>query len=383
MMIQQFLGSFGNLACASLYVNKLVNCGDGGFVLSKSYSDQTILENKINHGFTNSYHFVHFRPSINGKINGMTAAFALGSFESLEFIIENRKYLTNLYRTELSKIKCIKTIPLYGHMDTAWVFGIECENKDVRKNLRKHLMSNGIETRDYFFLLHLQPAFSDLYDPNSDFPNCERLVSVGFYLPTYTDLKESQAKYIVSKIFEYFEIPYSVSFDSMNTNHKINESFLSVECNSKILDLDVLKVYPSGNQNQLPKVNIFNYAVSLKHKMENFFKKNSLIEPHFLLYELNKLLKNSRDYPQINEYFRPCIIYLKQEIEHELSSESPWLDKFYEKDSLQHIPTTSDAETLQLLNKYRQQLKILYRPKNKTNVYLFKSNEFKSDNEIN
>ncbi|RNA03010.1 aminotransferase [Brachionus plicatilis] len=341
-----FLGSFGDLACASLYANKIINCGDGGFVLSKCYSDQTKLESFVNHGFTNSYHFVHFKPSINGKINGMAAAFALGSFESLDFIIEKRKHLTNLYRTELSRIKCIKTIPKCGDVDTAWVFGIECPDKHTRNALRKHLMNFGIETRDYFFPLHLQPAFSAFYDQNSAFPNCERLGSVGFYLPTYTDLKDSEAKYIISKVYDFFRIPYSVSFDSIS---KTNDSFLAVEFNAKSLDLNVRKMDPWGNLNALPKFNIFNKAISIKQKMDDFFNKNNLVEPWYLLDELNVLLKNAKNYPQINEYFEPCVKYLKDEICIECSSESPWLNQVYDSTNLELIPTTTDSEILKLL----------------------------------
>ncbi len=31
----KFLGTFGDFSSASLYANKLITCGDGGFILSK------------------------------------------------------------------------------------------------------------------------------------------------------------------------------------------------------------------------------------------------------------------------------------------------------------------------------------------------------------
>ena len=197
---KRLLGTFGDFACASMYANKIVNAGDGGFVLCKNLASQAKLEMFLNHGFSKTFHFLHFVPASNCKINGMGAAFGLGALESLDEIMHHRHLLATWYRSQLRKIDSkIKLMPICGCNDTPWVFGIECVTKMERTMLRRHLYEAGIETRDYFLPLHLQPAYSHL-----SFIHSEKLGSTGFYLPTHSNLNEDDVKFICSKIFEYF-----------------------------------------------------------------------------------------------------------------------------------------------------------------------------------
>jgi len=48
----RLLGTFGDYACASMYANKIVNAGDGGFILCKNVGVQAKLEMFLNHGFS-------------------------------------------------------------------------------------------------------------------------------------------------------------------------------------------------------------------------------------------------------------------------------------------------------------------------------------------
>jgi len=49
---RRLLGTFGDFACASMYANKLLQAGDGGFVLAKDAAHRYRLGSLVNHGFT-------------------------------------------------------------------------------------------------------------------------------------------------------------------------------------------------------------------------------------------------------------------------------------------------------------------------------------------
>merc|ERR1712217_837294 len=91
-------------------------------------------------------------------------------------------------------------------MGTPWVFGVETEDRKTRDALREYLAACGIETRNYFFPLHLEPVnfYGDdagVYDVL--LANAEHVAQVGFYLPTHSFLEHSDVE-AICQIVSYF-----------------------------------------------------------------------------------------------------------------------------------------------------------------------------------
>lgn len=197
-------GVKGDFAAASLYANKLITSGDGGFVLSrhtewKGVPLQARLESLVNHGFMPKYHFMHLEQSGNYKMAGLAAALVTPSVKDIPILIQNRIQLANWYRLYLSDVPGIKLMPTVAYSpDAPWVFCVELQSKAKRHEIRCALALKGVETRDFFLPLHLQPALcsvEDTLDP-AKFANSEHLGEVGLYLPTYFELKQSQVLWI-------------------------------------------------------------------------------------------------------------------------------------------------------------------------------------------
>jgi len=264
---RRLLGTFGDFACASMYANKLLQGGDGGFVLAKDTMHRYRLGSLINHGFTRSYHFVHLEEAANFKISGLAAALAAGNLNSFNDIMKHRSVLASTYR------RCLQTTPLEmmpecGPDDTPWVFGVCCVDKAQRKSLRELLARHGAETRNYFFPIHAQPAYRDQTTfTATSFPNADHLAETGFYLPTYTALTEEDVEWICSVVVSYFtkqekiiDCPKSVSLSN------------SLRVNSETLQLEARRLDDNG---QLEKVlGGFNHcttvAVSLRVQAERY-----------------------------------------------------------------------------------------------------------------
>ena len=184
----KLVGTFGDFACASLYANKAITSGDGGFVLS-TRSEEGLKERAdsyANHGFTKDYHFVHFEESGNYKMSGLQAALVTPAVGKIPHVMEDRNRIARQYRSELQGVPGLTLMPVnpYGQ-DTPWVFGVLAESKVKRNMIRQALAEEGYETRDYFFPLHFQPISLTLTETLSSLPNAEDMGARGFYLPTY------------------------------------------------------------------------------------------------------------------------------------------------------------------------------------------------------
>ena len=191
----QLVGTFGDFACASLYMNKTITSGDGGFVLSTRRDDKLRQRAKTyaNHGFSQNYRFVHFELSGNYKMSGLQAAFVKPAVTKIKEVMEDRHRIAIAYRKQLDG--CPGVIPIqpnpYG-LDAPWMFGVLLESKSVRQVVRCCLADAGIETRNYFFPLHLQPLIIKTNKNVETLPYSEELGTRGMYLPTFYGTTEAQ-----------------------------------------------------------------------------------------------------------------------------------------------------------------------------------------------
>ncbi|KAJ6646499.1 GDP-perosamine synthase [Pseudolycoriella hygida] len=164
---RKLLGTFGDFAAASLYANKMVHGGDGGFVIARDANVGKRLASIVNHGFTPSFHFIHFEKSPNAKMNGIGAAIAAGCLDEVETIMEHRSKITQWYRSKLNNLP-IKPMPVCGPKDTPW------------------------------------PAYIPKDGFPKSLPNAEILGSSAFYLPTHSYLQESDVDYVCQVVKMYY-----------------------------------------------------------------------------------------------------------------------------------------------------------------------------------
>ena len=191
----KLVGTFGDFACASLYANKTITAGDGGFVLSTRTDDnlKQRARSYTNHGFSQNYHFVHFESSGNYKMSGLQAAFVKPAVAKIREVMLDRNRIARLYRQLLEGCPGITLMQMnpYG-LDAPWMFGIMLDSKKTREEVRIKLAEVGIETRNFFFPLHLQPLVIKMNNNKvENLPHSEQLGSTGIYLPTFYGITES------------------------------------------------------------------------------------------------------------------------------------------------------------------------------------------------
>jgi perosamine synthetase len=196
------VGTFGELGILSFYGNKTITCGEGGIVLTNSPELRDCIYRLKNHGRLTKGTFRHEHIGFNFSFTEMQAAVGISQMKKLSKIIDKKKQIYDIYQQKLKNLegKLDKTY-LDPRCDPVWWFtSFLCEDK---KGLKQFLMERDIQTRDFFYPLHLQPCYGP-DGSNSDFKVSEEIYSKGISLPSSYNLTPTQQDYVVKCIYEFY-----------------------------------------------------------------------------------------------------------------------------------------------------------------------------------
>tara|TARA_Y100000310_G_scaffold204358_1_gene204620 strand:- start:8362 stop:9423 length:1062 start_codon:yes stop_codon:yes gene_type:complete len=186
----------GDIACFSLYGNKIISAGEGGICVTNDDHFARQIVHLRAMAFTPDHDFLHKKIAYNYRMTNMQAAVALAQVENITEILEKRKKIGELYDEKLKDIKGLKLLP---KRDVVWFYDLLAEK---RPELQKFLEMHGIETRQFFKPMSRQPMY---YDENWSKLNAAKFGEIGLYLPTYPGLTEDDIGYIANKIKEFYD----------------------------------------------------------------------------------------------------------------------------------------------------------------------------------
>ncbi len=186
----------GDIACFSLFANKIITSGEGGVCLT----DDPRLADQMRHlramAFTREHNFLHKKLAYNFRMTSMQAAVALGQTERLDEILELRRGIEKRYDEGLRDVPGVTLMP---PRDVLWMYDLRAAR---REELREFLAGHGIETRLFFKPMSRQPMY---LDPCWSTLRANRFAEDGLYLPTYTGLTEADQEFVVGKVREFYQ----------------------------------------------------------------------------------------------------------------------------------------------------------------------------------
>ena len=156
--------------------------------------------------FDNSRRFVHENMFWNYRMGGLQAALGYSQISNLDRVIKHKQRQGDTYLELLNNHTNIFQLPKTKFKDTYnhfWVFGIVLKSPKIRDALIEKLYENGIETRPFFWPLHLQPFYLNNSSKNKvDLTNSEYIGNNGLYLPLGSHLNMKKQKYITNVLIE-------------------------------------------------------------------------------------------------------------------------------------------------------------------------------------
>lgn len=193
-------GTIGDIGVISFFADKTITTGEGAVLLTNNDKIYNRLLYLRNQGRINSGSFIHEEFGMNFRITDMQAAVGLSQMQKLESIISKKLEKYEKYRSLLEGVGDI----CLGKKETEssfvpFRFFFTSNHKDKLSNLLK---SEGVETRSYFYPMHLQPKLISY----SSFPCpvAESLSSYGLCLPIHNDLNNDDIEKICRIIINYF-----------------------------------------------------------------------------------------------------------------------------------------------------------------------------------
>lgn len=195
-------GSFGNISVFSFYANKIISTGEGGMVLTnnKNYFEKSKALRNL--GFGKKERFLHEFIAKNYRMTNLQAAVGLAQLKNINKLIKIKTDNAKEYNKLLADIPGLQLpVEKENVKNVYWMYGVVTKKINA-KDFANKLMKAGIQTRPFFYPLHLQTIFKkeNIKFKNGKCKNAEHIAKFGLYLPSGLGLNKKEINFICKTI---------------------------------------------------------------------------------------------------------------------------------------------------------------------------------------
>ena len=178
---EQHTGTFGEFGVFSFNGNKVITSGGGGMIVT---NDPTLAK-KAKHITTTAklahpYEFIHDDEAFNYRLPNINAALGCAQMESLDIILDNKRYLAEDYNAFFEEKSIVFAKALNETKQNHWLNAILLENKSIRDDFLKQTNDAGVMTRPIWRLMNKLKMFNKYH--TDDLENAlwleERVVNI-------------------------------------------------------------------------------------------------------------------------------------------------------------------------------------------------------------
>lgn len=132
----------------------------------------------------------------------LNASLGIAQIDRIDEILEKRQKVAELYNKRLGGIEGIKIPSTASEVRMSWfVYVIRLDEQKFSRRKRdkiiQELRDKGIDCRDYFPPIHLQPFYVEMFGyEKGSFPITEKVSSLTIALPFHNNLAERDIHYI-------------------------------------------------------------------------------------------------------------------------------------------------------------------------------------------
>ena len=206
-------GSFGRINAFSFYANKIITTGEGGMVVTND-EDLAIRARQFRdlHHSTNK-RFVHDGIGYNYRMTNLQGALGCGELLHIREYLLKKRYMASIYKLLLKDVPGITLPETKSYVKNVfWMYGLLIDKEKFgvdRDKLQGELLTEGIETRDFFYSPSRQPILKKYLKKGETFPNTEKIEDTGFYIPSGLALTDTQMRKVadtIKKIYVKYRI---------------------------------------------------------------------------------------------------------------------------------------------------------------------------------
>lgn len=177
-------GTWGDAGVISFFADKTITMGEGGVVLTNDDALYEKLRLLRNQGRPNSGTFIHEALGMNFRVTDLQCAVGRAQLRKLPGIVAAKQTNHSRYVSNLSGVDGVKWLELQsGSTHVPFRFAMLSER---REDVVAALEGAGVQTRSFFYPLHLQPALQKY--ARGPLPVAENLYRQGICLPVHPSL---------------------------------------------------------------------------------------------------------------------------------------------------------------------------------------------------
>ena len=194
------VGSIGDIGTFSFYGNKVITTGEGGMVVTNNEELAAKMRQLKGQGMDNKQRYWFPVLGYNYRMTNIAAAIGLAQLEKIDWHIERRRENAAWYRELLAESSAfILPVEKPWAKNVYWMTSLVLdENLAVsRDQLMAALADQGIETRPFFYPMHVLPMYRD---DSCRFPVADRLSARGINLPSSASLTYSDIEFVCNAL---------------------------------------------------------------------------------------------------------------------------------------------------------------------------------------
>ncbi len=197
------VGSFGDCGVFGFYPNKQITTGEGGMVVTNNEKLAKLYRSLRNQGRDEGDSWLSYtRLGYNYRMPELSASLGVAQIGRIDEILEKRQKVADFYNKRLSHIGGVKVPYTADEVKMSWfVYVIRLDEREFsqeqRDSIIQELKGRGIDCRDYFPPIHLEPFYVQMLGcRKGSFPITERVSMLTIALPFYNNLTEDEVNYI-------------------------------------------------------------------------------------------------------------------------------------------------------------------------------------------
>ncbi|OPA80200.1 aminotransferase DegT [Paenibacillus selenitireducens] len=203
----KMIGSIGHSATFSLFGNKIITTGEGGMITTND--DRIAQQIRLLKGQGQDPQKRYWFPVIgyNYRMTNIQAAVGYGQLENIDWHVDQRIRVAKLYEQYLQDdVRLTLPVQKDWARNVFWMSSIILNKGTVqdRDHVMIQLKERGIETRPFFYPMHMLPPYKKL-QKEEEFPVVNRISALGMNVPSYGTLSEEDVKFICMNIKEVLD----------------------------------------------------------------------------------------------------------------------------------------------------------------------------------
>jgi len=193
---QKKAGTFGDIGCFSFYPTKILGAfGDGGFITTnkkKYYNKMLQIRNMGIDTKKNSKKYYAVAHGTNSRLDELQASILDFRLKKINSYIKKRRTIANIYNKILKNTSLIIPKKIKNNFHVYYQYVVRCRNRyKILDYLNKKKIYLNIT---YPYPVHIMKAYKNISNHKQKLTNTLNFSKEIFSLPTYPELKLSDAK---------------------------------------------------------------------------------------------------------------------------------------------------------------------------------------------